>query len=91
MLPAIMVVKIALQRLHALQEKNQDSNISYSWMGSNLFRGNLTPLSVDVCLSEYPSVQTFTIQSAFKYDYDERLVRKALIRLITTQGQFQHL
>jgi len=81
MLPAIMVVKIALQRLHALQEKIKIPIYPILGLGSNLFRGNLTPLSVDVCLSEYPSVQTFTIQSAFKYDYDERLVRKAIEKI----------
>jgi phosphoenolpyruvate carboxylase len=41
----------------------------------------LTPFNVEECLREYPSVQTFTIQSAFKYDYDEGLVRKAIEKI----------
>lgn len=81
MLPAILVVKIALQRLHALQERIKIPIYPILGLGSNLFRGNLTPLSVNECLNEYPSVQTFTIQSAFKYDYDEGQVRKAIEKI----------
>ncbi len=40
-------------------------------VGSAPFRGNLHPGRVHEFLVEYPSVQTFTIQSAFKYDYTE--------------------
>ncbi|MDE1889559.1 MAG: phosphoenolpyruvate carboxylase [Planctomycetota bacterium] len=81
MLPAILVVKIALQRLHILQERIKIPIYPILGLGSNLFRGNLTPFNVDECLAEYPSVQTFTIQSAFKYDYDERQVRSAIEKI----------
>ncbi len=81
LLPAVLVVKIALQRLHLLQEKIKIPIYPILGLGGNPFRGNLTPLSVDECLSEYPSVQTFTIQSAFKYDYDEDIVRKAVEKI----------
>ncbi|MBE7446629.1 MAG: phosphoenolpyruvate carboxylase [Planctomycetia bacterium] len=81
MLPAILVVKIALQRLHALQERIKIPIYPILGLGSNLFRGNLSPFSVDECLKEYPSVQTFTIQSAFKYDYDEEQARDAIQKI----------
>src|SRR5574341_57749 len=81
MLPAILVVKIALQRLHRLQEEIKIPIYPILGLGSNLFRGNLTPLNVNECLNEYPGVQTFTIQSAFKYDYNEGLVRKAVEKI----------
>ncbi|WKZ18405.1 MAG: phosphoenolpyruvate carboxylase [Candidatus Jettenia sp. CY-1] len=81
MLPAILVVKIALQRLYALQERIKVPIYPILGLGSNPFRGNLTPFSVDECLAEYPSVQTFTIQSAFKYDYDEGEVRNAIEKI----------
>lgn len=81
MLPAILVVKIALQRLHALQERLRIPIYPVLGLGSNLFRGNLSPLTVDECLKEFPSVQTFTIQSAFKYDYDEGQVREAIQKI----------
>ena len=34
-------------------------------MGSAPFRGNLKPTNVESLMKEYPSVQTFTVQSAF--------------------------
>ncbi len=77
-LPAVLVGKIALQRLNLLQEKLKIPIYPILGVGSNLFRGNMTPFNVKECLNEYPSVQTFTIQSAFKYDYDEEVVRKAV-------------
>ncbi len=83
MLSAILVVKIALQRLHMLEEKIGVPIYPILGLGSNLFRGNLSPLSVNECLKEYPSVQTFTIQSAFKYDYDEGLVTEAIQKINT--------
>ncbi len=81
MLPAILVVKIALQRLNALQEKCKIPIYPILGLGTNPFRGNLTPLNVDECLNEFPSVQTFTIQSAFKYDYYEGQVRDAIEKI----------
>lgn len=81
MLPAILVVKITLQRLHALQEKCKIPIYPILGLGTNPFRGNLTPLNVNECLDEYPSVQTFTIQSAFKYDYYEGQVRDAIEKI----------
>ncbi|OOP56709.1 MAG: phosphoenolpyruvate carboxylase [Candidatus Brocadia carolinensis] len=86
MLSAILVAKIALQRLHLLQERIRVPVYPILGLGSNLFRGNLSPLTVDECLKEYPSVQTFTVQSAFKYDYDEGLVTDA-IRKIHSQAR----
>ncbi len=83
MLPAILVVKIALQRLHALQEKVGIPIYPILGLGTNLFRGNLSPATVDDSLRQYSSVQTFTIQSAFKYDFDEWLVRKAVEKINT--------
>ena len=44
-------------------------------VGSAPFRGNLKPTNVGNCLKEYPSVQTFTLQSSYKYDYPESVVR----------------
>ena len=44
-------------------------------MGSAPFRGNFVPARVGETLAEYPSVHTFTIQSAFKYDHEEEQVR----------------
>lgn len=82
---AVLIEKIALQRLHNLQQELSTSISPIMGCGSAPFRGNFKPTNVENCLKGYPSVQTFTIQSAFKYDYDENIVRAAVDRLNSTK------
>ena len=49
--------------------------------GSVPFRGHLTPVNIDRALREYPSGHTFTVQLAFKYDYDQETVRTGIAQL----------
>ncbi len=49
--------------------------------GSVPFRGHLTPVNVERSLIEYPSAQTFTVQSAFKYDYARDTVRDGIAQI----------
>ncbi len=46
-------------------------------MGSAPFRGGLSPVTAERVGREYPSVVTFSIQSAFKYDYPADQVKAA--------------
>jgi phosphoenolpyruvate carboxylase len=78
---AILINKVALQRLHTLTEQISVEILPIIGVGSVPFRGNLKPTNVDNCLEGYPSVQTFTVQSAFKYDYPEKDVRKAIDKI----------
>jgi phosphoenolpyruvate carboxylase len=78
---AVIMNKIALQRLHELQEKISVEILPILGTGSAPFRGNLKPTNADKILKGYPSVQTYTIQSAFKYDYPEHDVFKAVENL----------
>lgn len=75
---AVLVNKISLYKLHLLQERTGDRIYPIIGVGSAPFRGNLRPSTVDRVLKEYPSVQTFTIQSAFKYDNPPDKVRSAV-------------
>ncbi len=77
-LSAVLLNKIALQRLWELAEKLSVELLPIIGVGSAPFRGNFKPTNVYNCLWEYPSVQTYTVQSAFKYDYPEEVVRKAI-------------
>lgn len=79
--PAVLYNKIALSRLWDLSEKTSVPIYPIIGVGSAPFRGNLKPTNVQNCLNEYPSVQTFTIQSSFKYDYPQGEVRDAISRL----------
>ena len=78
---AELMLKVALQRLATLQERLGVPLYSIVGAGSAPFRGHLTPLNLERAFREYPSVHTFTIQSAFKYDYSSETVQEAIARL----------
>src|SRR5256886_7076576 len=68
-LSAVLLALVALQRLDALERETGVAMYPVIGVGSVPFRGGLAPRTVDRVLATYPSVQTFTIQSAFKYDH----------------------
>ena len=76
-IPATLAAKIALLRLAEIDGFTVHPIIG---VGTTPFRGYLSPENLEV-LDEYPSVHTFTIQSAFKYDYPPDTVRKAIKRI----------
>jgi phosphoenolpyruvate carboxylase len=69
--------KIALERLDALSQRTGVRLHPILGMGSAPFRGGLSPLTAERVGAEYPSVVTFSIQSAFKFDYPPEQVRAA--------------
>ncbi|MBI2572864.1 phosphoenolpyruvate carboxylase [Candidatus Woesearchaeota archaeon] len=74
----VLSVKIGLQRLAELERKTSVEILPILGCGSAPFRGNFTPLNAHKMVAGYPSMQTFTVQSAFKYDYDARDVANAV-------------
>ncbi|MCI0503545.1 phosphoenolpyruvate carboxylase [Candidatus Micrarchaeota archaeon] len=74
---AVLLSKIALQRLAVVEEKTSVPILPIIGVGGAPFRGNFTPLNVSNCGEEYPSVQTYTAQSSFKYDHPFRDVANA--------------
>ena len=81
-LSAVLLALVALQRLDALEQETGVATYPVIGVGSVPFRGGLAPRSVDRVLATYPSVQTFTIQSAFKYDHPPDAVRDGIAKLI---------
>ncbi len=81
---AVLTVKSALWKLHELEEKQSVQIEPIIGVGSAPFRGNLKPANIANCLSEYPSVQTFTVQSSFKYDHPPEMVRMAIEKINST-------
>lgn len=69
--------KIALARLEELSDRTGVRLHPILGMGSAPFRGGLSPATAQRVGREYPSVATFTIQSAFKFDYPADEVRAA--------------
>lgn len=85
MVSAILCNKIALQRLRKLSEETGVKIYPILGAGSAPFRGHLTPNTVDMVLEEYPDVQTFTVQSAFKYDHSVPSVISAVNKLKSSE------
>ena len=79
---AELALKVALRRIHELEVKSGVPLYPIIGAGSAPFRGHLNPLNVDRVLTEYPSAQTFTVQSAFKYDYDRDTVRDGIAQIL---------
>ncbi len=75
---AVLMNKIALMEMQELEEKVGVELLPIIGVGGAPFRGNFTPANVSNCMDEYPSVQTFTAQSSFKYDHPHRDVANAI-------------
>jgi len=77
-LGAVLIIKTALDRIGGVAEETSAEILPILGCGSAPFRGNFRPQDYQHILRGYPSVHTFTIQSAFKYDNEEEQVRKAV-------------
>jgi len=78
LISAVLLNKIALQHLQEVEEKTSIPIYPIIGVGSAPFRGNLRPDTVERVSAEYPSVHTFTIQSAFKYDHPFEEVQEGI-------------
>lgn len=75
---AVLLAKIALFKLGKIEENESLPIFPIIGVGGAPFRGNFTPNNVNNCGEEYPSVQTFTAQSSFKFDHPFRDVANAV-------------
>ncbi len=81
LISTVLANQMALYQLDQLSKRLGVEIYPILGMGSAPFRGNLKPATVEQVTRQYPSVQTFTIQSAFKYDYPPLDVVTAIQRL----------
>lgn len=77
-LAAVLLLNIALQRLNRLEKNIGIPLYPILGVGSAPFRGNFKPTNVKEMIRGYQSCQTFTIQSAFKYDWPLPVVAEAI-------------
>src|SRR2546421_9342040 len=80
-LSAVLLALAPLERLDALERETGVAIYPVIGVGRVPFRGARAPRNVDRVLATYPSVQTFTIQSAFKYDHPPDAVRDGIAKL----------
>jgi len=78
LISAVLYDKLALYELQLLSERTGVEIYPIIGVGGAPFRGHFTPENADAVLREYPSVQTFTIQSSFKYDRPAKEVIRAI-------------
>jgi phosphoenolpyruvate carboxylase len=82
---AVLLNKIALARLARMARRTGVTIYPMLGIGSAPFRGGLTPRTAEEVAAEYPSVHTFTIQSAFKYDHSSTAAAAAIEKLRTRE------
>lgn len=78
LVPAVLAVKAALATAHALGEELGFPVHPIVGTGSLPFRGSVNPKYTGEFLTQYAGVRTYSIQSAFRYDYPKEEVEKAL-------------
>ena len=78
---AELILKVGLLRLHNLERELGLPLYPIIGAGSVPFRGHLTPVNVERAFTEYPTAHTFTVQSAFKYDYEQEAVRDGIAQI----------
>lgn len=76
--PAVLGVRLALRELQRLSKKFGVPFYPIIGTGSLPFRGGINPENIQTSLPEYEGAKTLTIQSAFRYDYPKKDVKKAL-------------
>jgi len=76
--------KLGLARMYEFSAKQKIPVYPIFGPGSLLFRGGLTPDSVERFVQEYPGVRTVTIQSAFRYDFPLQVVKRSVAKLQTS-------
>lgn len=78
LVPAVLAIKVALSTATALGERYGFAVHPIVGTGSLPFRGSVNPLYTDTFLEQYSGVRTYSIQSAFRYDYEREKVDAAL-------------
>ena len=80
-LAADLINKVALTRLYRMADAEGISVHPILGAGPSPFRGGFAPPTVDRVTDAYSEVETFTIQSGFKYDHPIEAVTAALDRV----------
>ncbi len=80
-LAAVLLLNVALQRLDRLEKRIGIPIYPILGVGSPPFRGNFKPTNAKSMVQGYQSCQTFTIQSAFKYDWPSEVVAAAIAEI----------
>lgn len=78
LVPAVLAVKAALSITADVGESLGFPVYPVLGTGSLPFRGSVNPLYTETFLAQYAGTRTYSIQSAFRYDYPLPLVKEAI-------------
>lgn len=78
LVPAVISAKIALSEYYQFSLESKIPVYPIIGVGSLPFRGGLSPHNLQNFVKEYRGICTVTIQSAFRYDYPIKEVKRAL-------------
>lgn len=81
LLAGILGNKVALSRIYEWSDQTGIPVFPIAGVGSLVFRGGLSPLTIDRFLTEFPGLRTVTVQSSFRYDHPKAVVTAAIARL----------
>ncbi len=89
LVPTVVAIKIALSHYIEFEKKHKVKLYPIIGSASLPFRGGLTPNTVEQFCNEYRGIKTTLLQSSFRYDYEKKLVIKAIKKLekILPQGE----
>ncbi len=93
LVPAVIAIKTALSKSYRLGEELGFPVYPIIGTGSLPFRGSVNPKYTDTFIEQYSGVRTYSIQSAFRYDYPLEDVRRALetMKSEVPQRKVQHV
>ncbi|OIO53484.1 phosphoenolpyruvate carboxylase [Candidatus Peregrinibacteria bacterium CG1_02_54_53] len=81
LVPAVLAVRAALSAADTLAERMGFAVHPILGTGSLPFRGSVNPTYTKTFLDQYAGTRTYSIQSAFRYDYRLEDVRRALTEI----------
>lgn len=81
LIPTVLAIKIGLSHYKKFEKKHSIKLYPIIGSASLPFRGGLTPNTVENFCREYKGIKTVLLQSAFRYDYEKKLVIKAIRKL----------
>lgn len=78
LVPAVISSKAAISNFFEIGKKYKIPIYPIIGTGSLPFRGGVNPDNIKEVIEEYGGIHTLTVQSAFRYDYPEAQVKKAI-------------
>ncbi len=78
MIPATLLAKYAVSKMDKISNDIGIEIFPIIGAGSSPFRGNLGPQNIKRAIDEYDSYYTFSVQSAFRYDYNDIDVKNSI-------------